>query len=242
VVGINTAIVATGQGIGFAIPVNMAKDIVAQLKDKGEVTRGWLGVGIQNLTPELADYYKVEDGEGVLVTHVFEGDPADEAGIKVNDIIVSVNGKKVSTSRELSRTIAGIGVNKKATIVVLRDGKEMTFSVKTAKREDEKTMVQEEPKQDSELGLTVRPIDPEIASRFGYDETEKGLFVTGVKSGSKAEEAGIQQGDLIKEVNRRPVENISDFRDELDKTKSGETIRLLLKRGQSGFIAIKMTK
>ena len=242
VVGINTAIVATGQGIGFAIPINMAKDIIAQLQTKGEVTRGWLGVGIQNLTPELADYYKIENRKGVLVTHVFEGDPADRAGIKVNDIIISVNNKPVATSRELSRTIAAIGVGKKTTIMVLRDGKEKKITVKTAKREDARVMARQEPKQDDELGLTVRPLDSELAGRFGFDETEKGLFVTGVKAGSKAEEAGIQQGDLIKEINRRPINSVRDFREELDEIEKGETIRLLLKRSQSGFIAVKMTK
>lgn len=242
VVGINTAIVATGQGIGFAIPINMAKDIIAQLQTKGEVTRGWLGVGIQNLTPELADYYKIENRKGVLVTHVFEGDPADRAGIKVNDIILSVNNKPVATSRELSRTIASVGVGKKTTITVLRNGKEKKITVKTAKREDARMMAKQEPKQDDELGLTVRPLDQELAGRFGFDETEKGLFVTGVKAGSKAEEAGIQQGDLIKEINRRPINSVRDFREELDEVEKGETIRLLLKRSQSGFIAVKMKK
>jgi len=242
VVGINTAIVASGQGIGFAIPINMAKDIIAQLQSKGEVTRGWLGVGIQNLTPELADYYKVENGKGVLVTHVFEGDPADQAGIIVNDIITEVDGKPVATSRELSRTIAGIGVGKESIITVLRDGKEKKITVQTAKREDEKTMAKQEPKQDDELGLTVRSLDPELAGRFGFDETEKGLLVTGVKADSKAEEAGIQQGDLIKEVNRSPISSVRDFRDALENIKKGDTIRMLLKRGQSGFIAVKMEK
>ncbi|MGD8899373.1 MAG: trypsin-like peptidase domain-containing protein, partial [Desulfobacterales bacterium] len=113
VVGINTAIVAQGQGIGFAIPVNLAQGIIRQLEESGAVTRGWLGVGIQDLTPELAEYYGIEDKKGVLVAKVFEGDPADRAGIKANDIIIAVDGKPIKTSRELTGTIAEIPVGQK---------------------------------------------------------------------------------------------------------------------------------
>ena len=242
VVGINTAIVASGQGIGFAIPINMAKDIVSQLKSKGEVTRGWLGVGIQDLTPELAEYYKVDRKEGVLVTHVFEGDPADKGGIKVNDIIIAVNGETVNTSRDLSRKIAGLGVGKKTSITVLRNGKEKKIFIETAKREDQEMVARQEPESSGKLGLRVRDLDAEIASRLGYGEEEKGVLVTNVQSDSKAEKAGIRKGDLIKEINRKPVENVSEFSRQMDGIKKGGTVRLLLKRGQSGFVAVKLTK
>jgi serine protease Do len=242
VVGINTAIIASGQGIGFAIPVNMAKDIINQLKTKGEVTRGWLGVGIQDLTPELAEYYKAKGDAGVLVTHVFEGDPADRGGVKVNDIIVAVNGEPVSSSRELSRKIAGLGVGKETTITLLRDGKEKTLTIQTAKREDEELQARKSPESDDKLGLSVRPLEPELARRLGYDEGEQGIVVTSVQSGSKADQSGIQQGDLIKEINRKPVTNLSEFRKSLDSIGKGDEIRLLIKRGQSGFLVAKMTK
>jgi len=124
VVGINTAIIASGQGIGFAIPINLARGIIDQLKDKGEVTRGWLGVGIQDLTPELADYYGLKADTGVLVTQVFEGDPADNAGIKVNDVILRVDDKPVSTGRELSSMIANTPVGHKTRIELIRDGRQ----------------------------------------------------------------------------------------------------------------------
>ena len=242
VVGINTAIIASGQGIGFAIPVNMAKDIINQLKTKGEVTRGWLGVGIQDLTPELAEYYKVKGETGVLVTHVFEGDPADRGGIKVNDIIVAVNGEPVDSSRELSRRIAGMGVGKSTKITVVRDGKEKTVTIQTARREDEELQVSKAPESDDKLGLSVRPLDPELARRLGFDEEERGVVVTGVTSGSKAEAAGIEQGDLVKEINRNPVSDLDEFRKELERIDKGEEIRLLIKRGRSGFLVAKMTK
>jgi serine protease Do len=242
VVGINTAIVASGQGIGFAIPINMAKDIVGQLKTKGEVTRGWLGVGIQDLTPELAEYYKIDRKEGVLVTHVFEGDPADRGGIKVNDIIIAVNGEPVGSSRELSRKIAGLGVGRKTAITVLRDGKERTVKIETAKREDQEMVARKEPESTGKLGLRVRNLDAEMASRLGYSEGEKGVLIIEVQSGSKADKAGIQQGDLIKEINRKPVRDVSEFSEQMDKIEKGGTIRLLMKRGQSGFVAVKLTK
>ena len=242
VVGINTAIVASGQGIGFAIPINMAKDIIAQLQSKGEVTRGWLGVGIQDLTPELAEYYKVKDKKGVLVTHVFEGDPADKGGIKVNDIIVAVNNEPVSSSRELSRKVAGLGVGNRASITLLRDGRKKTVTIETAKREDQDRQARKEPESDDSLGLSLRTLEPDFAGRFGYSEDEEGVLVIEVESGSKADKAGIQQGDLIKELNRKPIANLKDFRKRLDRVKKGDTVRLLLKRGQSGFVAVKLTK
>jgi len=243
VVGINTAIVASGQGIGFAIPINMAREIVSQLKTKGEVTRGWMGVGIQDLTEELADYYDVETDAGVLVTHVFEGDPADRAGIQVNDIITAVNGQSVDSSRELSRRIAGLGVGEKAEISLLRNGKKKTITITTAKRMDEPMQArQEEPDSDDKLGLSVQNLTADIAERLGFDPDEAGIIVTAVSEDSKAQEAGIQQGDLIKEVNRNPVDNVDEFREELGKIDKGETVQLLMQRRQAGFIVAKMTK
>jgi serine protease Do len=234
--------VASGQGIGFAIPINMARDIIEQLKSKGEVTRGWLGVGIQDLTPELAEYYKVKGKKGVLVTHVFEGDPADKGGVKVNDIIISVDNEPVTSSRELSRKIAALGVGKRTALTLLRDGKKKTVYVETTKREDQELQARQEPESGDKLGLSVRTLESEFASRFGYGEDEKGVLVTGVESGSKADEAGIQQGDLIKEINRQQIASVSQFRKQLGKIKKGGTIRVLIKRGKSGFFATKLTK
>jgi serine protease Do len=244
VVGINTAIVASGQGIGFAIPINLAKGILNQLKSsKGEVTRGWLGVGIQDLTPELAEYYGVKEKQGVLVTQVFEGDPADKGGIKPNDIITAVNGKSVKSARELSSLIANIGVEKRTSITFLRNGREKTVHIETAKRQDERLMARQQPQEPTgELGLSLRTLDPETARRFGYEADEKGVLIAGVKPDSKAASIGFQQGDLIKEINRTPVNSVSDLRQQLDKIKKGNNVRMLLKRGQTGFVAMTFTK
>jgi serine protease Do len=237
VVGINTAIVAQGQGIGFAIPVNMAQGIIRQLEESGSVTRGWLGVGIQNLTPELAEYYGLKDQKGVLVARVFEGDPADKAGIKANDIIIAVDGKPITTSRELTGTIANIPVGQKTPITILRDGKEKTVKVKIAKRDNSEPRAQRQPESNGELGIRIAEMTPEMAKRFGHSESDKGVLVVDVKSGSKAAEAGIRQGDLVKEVNRRPVTEVSDLRAEL---KKDDNAQLLIKRPNAGFIVIKI--
>lgn len=237
VIGINTAIVAQGQGIGFAIPVNLAQGVIKQLKEKGSVTRGWLGVGIQDLTPELAEYYKIEEKKGVLVAQVFEGDPADKAGIKVNDIITEVDGKSVNSSRELTATIAAIPVGKNIPIKILRDGKTETVNVKIAKRDDSELVAKQEPESSGELGIQIADITPETARQFGHSETEKGVLVIGVEPGSKADEAGVRQGDLVKEINRKPVNSVSQLRAEIKKE---DKIQLLVKRPRAGFLVIKI--
>ncbi|MCB2167991.1 MAG: DegQ family serine endoprotease [Deltaproteobacteria bacterium] len=242
VVGINTAIVASGQGIGFAIPINMAGGIINQLKDSGEVSRGWLGVGIQDLTPELAEYYALKEKEGVLVTQTYEGDPADKAGIKEGDVIVAVDGKRIASSRELSRTVAEAGVGNKMSLTVLRDGREKEIDVKLAKRPDtEPTMARGEARSD-DLGLKVREIDPEIAERLGLDENTKGVVVTGVNPDSKAAEADIRQGDVVIEINRKPVTSLEDYTAQLRKIDTGDTVQMLLRRGGGGLVAVKFTR
>jgi serine protease Do len=241
VVGINTAIIANGQGIGFAIPINMAQSIVAQLKEHGSVTRGWLGVGIQDLTPELAEYYGLEDRKGVLVSQVFKGDPAEKAGIKTNDIIVSVDGESVHTGRELSAQIADLEVGKSTTLMVIRDGKEKTITAKLAKRQDPDAVVaKQDLKDNGELGLQVTELNPKSARQFGHTEEEKGVLVVGVKPGSKADVAGIQQGDLLKEVNRKPVDSVSKLKLELKKRDTNEAIQLLVKRPNAGYVVLKI--
>jgi len=242
VVGINTAIVASGQGIGFAIPVDMAAGIITQLKDTGEVSRGWLGVGIQNLTPELAEYYGIKNREGVLVTQTYKGDPADKAGIKEGDVIIAVDGKPIASSHELSRTVAEAGVGSKMTITLLRDGREKEVRVKLAKRSDtEPTMARGETRSD-DLGLQVREVNPDIADRLGLDEDTRGVIVTGVDPNGKAAEADIRQGDLIVEINRKPIESLEDYRSQMERIEKGDTVQMLLRRGGGGLLAVKFTR
>ena len=242
VIGINTAIIASGQGIGFAIPINMAKDIIVALKNEGEVTRGWLGVAIQDLNADMAEYYGLENKQGVFVADVFEGDPADTAGIKPKDIILEVNGKKIETARQLTSLIAGIPVGESASIKILRDGKEKTIKVKIAKRSEEKLAARARPReQEEEFGIRVSDLTPEIMQRFNTDETS-GVIVIDVENGSKGEEADVRVGDIIKEINRRPVKNIDDYEKILNQLSSGKTVNLFIRRKNAGFLVAKLTK
>ena len=242
VVGINTAIIAGGNGIGFAIPVNLARGIIKQLKTKGEVTRGWLGVGIQDLTKELKDYYGMKEGEGVLVTQVFPDDPAGKAGIEPKDIILEINGHKVKTSRELSRMIAEASVGQKVDIIVLRKGSKKQFNIQLSKREDTEIASREDAiHKKNELGIAVSNLPPEVARQFNLKDT-KGVIVVGVEPDSKGEKAGILTGDIIKEINHEDVDNVDEYSKEIGKVKSGETVYMYILRPNRGFIAIKIIK
>jgi serine protease Do len=242
VIGINTAIVAQGQGIGFAIPVSLAQNIIAQLKERGSVTRGWMGVGIQDLTPELAQYYGLKDQKGVLVTQVFPGDPADKAGIKTKDVIVAVDGKPVGTGRELSSAVAEMAVGKEVSVKILRDGKEQVLKVQLAERRETEQEAKSPTPESDELGIRAADLNPETARRFGIDENEKGVLVAAVKPGSKADQSGLQQGDIVKEVNRVPIQSVTEMKTEFGKTKAGDAASFLVKRGTAGFVVLKVKK
>jgi serine protease Do len=240
VVGINTSIVAGGQGIGFAIPVDLAKGIINQLKKHGSVTRGWLGVGIQNLTEEIANYYGIKEVKGAFVMEVFPGDPADIAGIQPKDIIVEVNGNTVESSRDLTGLIANIGVGEEVEMKVIRNGEKKTFKVKIAKRKDDVAVVGKN-EQNEYLGIHVSNVTSETARRFDI-QAERGVLVTEVDPDSKGEKAGVIGGDIIMEVNRTPVNDIKEYDREIQKVKSGETIQLFIKRAESGFHVVKLVK
>jgi serine protease Do len=243
VVGINTAIVASAQGIGFAIPINMAKDIVAQLKSTGEVTRGWLGVGIQDLSTELKQYYGVESSGGVLITQVFEGDPAAKGGIKPNDIVVEISGQTVTSARELSSIIANTEIGKKTTIKLLRNGKRKTVQVELAKRDDDK-LTAKGPGEESndDIGIQLMDLSDENAGRFGFEADEKGVLVIGIKPGGKAESAGIRRGDLVKEVNHEQVLSVREYTKQVNKIDEGDDVQFLIRRAREGFVVVTFTK
>ena len=241
VVGINTAIIPNGQGIGFAIPVNLAKGIIRQLKNGGSVTRGWLGIGIQDLTPELAEYYGARDKKGVLVTQVYKGDPADMAGIRARDLITEMDGKPISSSRELSSTVANTPVGAKVEVTILRQGKKKTIQVELAKRTDSEVPGKEPLRHGDTLGLGLSDTTPETAHRFAHSEGEKGVIVTEVRPGSRGEKAGMARGDLIKEIDRVPIDSLEDYRKKMDRVKSGSPVRFLVKRPGYGLMVIKVT-
>lgn len=243
VVGINTAIIAAGHGIGFAIPINLAEKIIAQLKSEGEVTRGWLGVAIQDLTGEMAEYYGLKDRKGVLVADVFKGDPADEAGIQPKDIILEVNDQNIETSRQLTAMIADLKVGETAKVEVFRNGKIKTFHIKLAKRDDQRLSSRSTTREpeDNKFGIQVAELTPEIVQRFGIGDTT-GVIVINVESDSKGADAGVQMGDIIKEINHRIIETVKDYAEAMEKIKDDEPVNMFIWRKNAGFMVIKLNK
>ncbi len=242
VVGINTAIVAGGDGIGFAIPVSMAIRVIDQLKETGEVTRGWIGVGIQEMGKDLQEYYDVS--EGVLITEVFSGEPAEKAGIKKGDIVTAVNGESIDSPRDLSRKIANIEPDTDVTLSILRDGEKTEVTVTVAKRDEQR--LGEKPRKKpgkgsatDELGLEVVDIDRETADRLGMDDTD-GVIVAGVAPDSKAFEAGFARGDIIREIDRQPVRTIDDYERIIEDTDEGDTLSFYIVRPREGIKIIRI--
>jgi serine protease Do len=234
VIGINTAIIANGQRIGFAIPINMAKEIVPQLQEKGHVTRGWLGVSIQEVTPALAKSFNLKEEKGALVAQVFSGSPAEKAGIEQGDVIVEFDGKEVADSKDLPRMVASTPVGKSVTIKLWRNGKVIDRQLKVGEMQ-EKVEMTSAPSQKS-LGISVQNLTPEIARGLGLKK-DTGVVVTRVEPGSPAADAGIQTGDLIREVNRAPVKDTEDFIQKIEKAKVQDNVLLSLQRGQNNLFA-----
>ena len=238
VIGINTAIFSQSGGnvgIGFAIPVNMAKEIVPQLKDKGHVTRGWLGVGIQKVTPELAKSFALKEEKGALVSQVAKGGPADKGGIETGDVIVEFDGNKVSDSNELPRMVAPLPVGKTVSVKVLRGGNVVDREVKIGQLEEQKEEVADSSTR-KPLGMTVQNITPEIAKGLGL-KSETGILVASVVPGSPAAKADIRSGDVIQQVNKKPVKDVEDFKQKIENAKDQETILLLIQRGENTLFA-----
>jgi serine protease Do len=241
VIGINTAIVSRSGGsvgIGFAVPSSLAKTVVAQLANHGKVERGWLGVSIQPLTQDLAKSFKRGDTAGALVSEVKEGSPADRAGLKTGDVIVELDGKKVAKATDLPGLVADMPVGRHVPIVVVRDGKDVRLDAQIAKLEDEASARQAEPEGKGQLGLSVQPLTPPVARELGL-KVREGVLVRDVAEGGRAAEAGIRAGDVIVEVNRRPVRTVEDLKARLDTRAKGEPVVLLVNRdGETMYVAI----
>jgi serine protease Do len=240
VIGINTAIFSrTGgnMGIGFAIPINLAKEVLPQLRGKGKVTRGYLGVLIQKVTPEIAESLGMDRGYGALVANVSKDGPADKAGVKVGDVIVEFDGKEVKDSGDLPIIVARTAVDKKIRMKVLRDKTEVTLDVAVGELKDEEVVASAPEK--GELGMTVQKLTPQLAENLGLDKTD-GVVVTAVEPGSAADEAGIRRGDVIVEVDRKPVRGVEEYRKFIAGSRKGRGILFLVRRGESTlFLALK---
>jgi serine protease Do len=240
VIGINTAIFSRSggnMGIGFAIPINLAKELLPQLRGKGKVTRGYLGVLIQKVTPEIAESLGMERGYGALVANVSKEGPADKAGVKVGDVIVEFDGKEVKESGDLPMIVARTPVDKKVRMKVLREKKEFVLNVAVGELKDEEVVASAPEK--GTLGMTVQKLTPQLAENLGLDKTD-GVVVTAVEAGSAADEAGIRRGDVILEVDRKAVRGVEDYRKAIADTRKGRGILFLVRRGENTlFLALK---
>ena len=241
VVGINTAIVAQAQGIGFAIPINMAKYILSQLKERGKVMRGWLGVMIQEVTPEIAHALGLKEVKGALVADVTPGSPADKADIRRGDVIIEYNGKKIEEMNELPRLVANTPVGKSVPIKIWRNGKIRQLTVKVGELE-EKVAKGERRYAPQDLGLKVEELTPYLAQRLGVKRTH-GVIITYVVPGSPAHEAGLSRGDIILKINRHPIEDLNDYQEVINSAKPGDTLLFLIERREGTlFVALKVPK
>jgi serine protease Do len=243
VVGINTAIIATGQGIGFAIPINVAKELLVSLRDKGRVVRGWLGVQVQSVTPELAKSFGLERERGALVADVMADTPAEKAGFERGDIIVEFNGRKIDEMNDLPRVVASTPPNTEVPVKLLRKGQEKVIQVKVAELQDkEERVASGGGTLEENLGMTVQELTPEIAKSLRVSES-KGLIVTNVDEGSPADDAGLRRGDVIVEVNQKKVESLRDYRAALGRVGGADSLLLLVRRGGNVlYVALKMAK
>jgi len=245
VVGVNSAIFSPSGGnigIGFAIPINLAKNVIEQLKEKGRVVRGWLGVVVQMVTPELAESFGLTQGKGALVADVEGGGPADKAGIRRGDVITTFDRREIKEMNDLPLMVAQTPVGKEVEVTIVRDGKKMNKEVTIGELKEEKTYAAAEGETGKDVGMEVSELTSELARRYGVVDT-KGVLVTGVEDGSSADAAGIKEGDVIVEVNREPVENLDAYNKAVKKALREDKVLLLIKRaGTSLFVVITLGK
>ncbi|GMV40197.1 MAG: putative periplasmic serine endoprotease DegP-like protein [Myxococcales bacterium] len=235
VVGVNTAIIRHASGIGFAVPINVVKDVVARLATDGKVSRGWLGVGIQPLTKELARGMGLDDQKGAVVSQVFPGGPAERAGVRLGDVIVAFEGQAVGDGAELTRLVGRAKPQSKARVTLLRDGARKELSVELGTRGDEKALARgqeppREPRAQGRLGITVEAVPPSLG---------EGVRVVDVDGRGPAARAGVRPGDLLLKVDRTPVATPKDVEDAVEGAPKDREIVLLLQRGNSNlFVAV----
>jgi serine protease Do len=240
VIGINTAINPRANTIGFAVPVNMAKEILPQLRAQGHVTRGWLGVVIQPVTPELKEHLDLEETRGALVSRVIPDGPAADAGIERGDVIVEFDGRPIDDWNELPRVVAATPVEKKVKVVVMHEGRRKSHRVRVGELEDPEAQklaaAEEEP---SAYGLRVQNLTPDLAGQLGVDE-KQGVVVTEVEPGSPADEAKLRRGDVILEVDRGEIADVSELKQRLDAADDERGALLLIRRGDATlFVPLK---
>jgi serine protease Do len=245
-IGINTAIIAHGsegnQGIGFAIPANMARNVMEQIVEHGKVTRAYLGIVPQDVTPDIARQFGEKEARGALVADVSAGSPAQKSGLDRGDIILDVNGKPVAGSNDLRMTISMMPPDSDAKLKVFRNGSEREIAVKLGPMPTEEAAANSEDKSNGSAssalsGVSVDNLDAQAASDLGLSPNTKGVVVTNVDPSSEAAEAGLRRGDVIQEVNRQPVKNTSDFERAMHNSKD-KALLLVDRNGSTMYLAV----
>ena len=241
VIGINSAIVARarGQGIGFATPINLAKGVLTQLRDKGQVTHGWVGVQVQPVTPELARSFGLDHERGALVTDVMSGSPAEQAGIQRGDLIVEFNGHKIDQVHKLPPVVANAPPGSKVEVTLMRKGQEKTVQFTAAELQEEPTAPAPATRPQEGPGMVVQELTPELARSVGVSPQTQVVVVTRVQEGSPAEDAGVQQEDIIIEVNQQKIHSLREYRAALGRVKGSNRVVFLVRRGDD-FVYIAM--
>ncbi len=246
VIGINTVIMSRSggsQGVGFSIPINLARSIATSIVEEGKVSRGFLGVNIQEITPELKKAFDLKRDSGVLISGVMDGLPAEKAGLKRGDVIVSFDGQPVEDVRDLQFAVAQTSPSTEVSVGIVRDGNEKTVQLTLAERPGDEQLSDRtrssEPGQLEELGLSLTPITPQLRRRQEIPENVDGLVVTGVKPGSNAATAGIRTGDVIAEINRKSVKSLSEARNALKAGPENMALVYLLRNGSGQYITVK---
>ncbi len=234
VIGINAMIIQPGTGIGFAIPINMAKQILNDLIKQGKVVRPWLGISVQDLTPEMMEHFKVKEKEGVLIGQVYPGTGAEKAGLASGDIIKSVEDKAIKNVNELVKEIQRKKVGQKVKLNIIRDGKGMTIEVTTTSQPDKPESAKEK-EAEEKLGARVQELTPQLALRYRISGVKRGVIVIGVEDGSLADEMGLQEGDVILEINRKKIETIKDFEKAMKEADLEKGVLFHLHRKGSSF-------
>lgn len=235
VVGINAMIIQPGTGIGFAIPINMAKQILSDLINQGKVVRPWLGISVQDLTPEMAEQFQVKEKEGVLIAQVHPNTGAEKAGLTSGDIIKSVDDKMIKNVNELIKEIQKKKVGQKVKLNLIREGKPTTIEVTTSPMPD-KPEAMKEKEIEEKLGARVQELTPQLAARYRISgDIKRGVIVIGVEEGSPADDIGLQEGDVILEINRKKIETVKDFEKAIKDVKLEKGIVLRLHRRGNTF-------
>ncbi|MFH2058623.1 MAG: Do family serine endopeptidase [Pseudomonadota bacterium] len=240
VIGINTAIIRSGQGIGFAIPSDLANGIINQLTDHKTVDRGWLGVSILDF--ERQDKHDKKMPNGVFVDRVFKGEPADKAGIKAGDIILQINDKKIESTRDLQFIIAGSSIGEQVKVLITRDGKEKMIKVKLGKRSERKPEVIAQNNTYDDFGFRLKTLDPETAKKLGYPEHIQGLVVIDIDPSSSASKTMVRHGDILIQINQKPVTDIKEYYQIFETIEKGQIVQLLFRRGNSHVLRINIKK